>query len=77
MSRSHRHTAVIGMTCARSDKPFKVDEHRRERRTVRTLLAAGFCDADRRLHAKRYGNICFSPKDGKQWVDPHSKWMRK
>ena len=32
---------------------------------------------DRALHSKVYGNPWKSPKDGKQMVDPNSKWMRK
>ena len=31
MSRSRRKTAIIGVTAAPCDKPFKVDEHRAER----------------------------------------------
>ncbi len=76
MSRSRRRTPVIGMTTARSDKPFKMDEHRAERRTVRaTLLRAE--SGDSLPHPKRYGNPAVAPKDGKQWVDSASKWMRK
>ena len=40
MSRSRRHSPASGLTIARSDKPFKVAEHGRERRTVRQLLRA-------------------------------------
>jgi hypothetical protein len=77
MSRSRRKTPVIGLTTARSDKPFKVDEHRKERRGVRTKLASGVDADDRRLHSKVYGDPWNAPKDGKQMVDPKSKWMRK
>jgi len=38
MSRSRRKTAIIGLTTAPSDKPFKVDEHRAERHAVRAVV---------------------------------------
>jgi hypothetical protein len=38
MSRSRRKSAVIGMTTAPSDKPFKVDKHRAERHAVRAAV---------------------------------------
>lgn len=77
MSRSKRRMPLIGLTCAQSDKPFKIDEHRKERRTSRALLQVTHDPDDRRLHSKVYGDTWNSPKDGKQWVDPKSKWMRK
>jgi len=77
MSRSRKKSPFIGVTTARSDKPFKVDEHRRERRSVRTLLASGFPDYDRRFHSKVYGDPWRAPKDGRYMVEPASKWMRK
>lgn len=39
MSRSRRKTPVIAITCAESDKPFKTQEHRRERCAVRAAIA--------------------------------------
>jgi hypothetical protein len=63
------------MTTTRSDKPFKIDEHRSERRTAKTKLASG--REDEIPHPKVFGNPWAAPKDGKQWIDPNSKWMRK
>ena len=77
MSRSRRKTAIIGVTTAPSDKPFKVDEHRAERHAVRAVVKRSLDSDDRALHSKVYGDPWKSPKDGKQMVDPHSKWMRK
>jgi hypothetical protein len=34
MSNSRKKVPITGITTARSDKPFKVAEHRRERRNV-------------------------------------------
>jgi len=77
MSRSRRRTPVIGMTTAPSDKPFKVDEHRAERHTVRATIMRTLDSDDRALHSKVYGDPWKSPKDGKQMICPNSKWMRK
>ena len=77
MSRSRRKTAIIGVTTAPSDKPFKVDEHRAERHAVRAVVKRSLDSDDRALHSKVYGDPWKSPKDGKQMIDPHSKWMRK
>lgn len=66
----------MGWTCARSDKPYKVDQHRSERRTWRTILSKLFDGDDRRLWSKRWGDPWNAPKDGKQFIrDP--KYMRK
>jgi hypothetical protein len=54
MSRSRRKTAVIGMTTAPSDKPFKVDEHRAERHTVRAAVKRSLDGDDEALHSKVY-----------------------
>ena len=77
MSRSRRKTPVIGMTTARSDKPYKVDAHRRERRALRTRLLFDLEDSGRCLHPKLFGDPWRAPKDGRQMVDPDSKWVRK
>ncbi len=71
MSRSCKKVPIVGMSTARSDQPFKRDEHRRERRTVRSLLGASLDVDDRRLHKQSYGDPAKAPKDGKQfWRDP-------
>jgi hypothetical protein len=41
--------------------------------TVKRLLDSD----DKALHSKVYGDPWRSPKDGKQMVNPNSKWMRK
>jgi hypothetical protein len=74
MSRSRRRTPIVGMTTAESDKPFKVAEHRRERRIVRSAIKAGDDSPTVRL----FGNPWASDKDGKQWLgDRHPDLMRK
>jgi hypothetical protein len=47
MSRSRRKTAIIGVTTAPSDKPFKVDEHRAERHAVRAVVKRSLDSDDR------------------------------
>jgi hypothetical protein len=67
------------MTGADSDKPFKVTEHRRERRRVRSVLNVSYDDADSRLHrAPMFGDPWRAPKDGKQyWADRQHEAIRK
>jgi len=77
MTRSKRRTPVIGITTARSDKPFKVSEHRAERRKTRVVVKRSEDGDDPRLHGAPYGNPYSAPKDGKQMVDPKSRWMLK
>ncbi len=78
MSRSRRKTPIFGHTTARSDKPFKRDEHRRERRKVRSLLKDG---KEEMPHRRKYGDEWNSPKDGKAWLKFNlhllEKYMRK
>jgi hypothetical protein len=77
MSRSRRKTPIIGITSADSDKPFKVSEHRAERRSYRARLAVTLDQDDRRLHATDYGNPNLSDKDGKQYCPDTVREMRK
>lgn len=73
MARSRRKTPIFGH-CADSDKPFKVAEHRRERRRVKISMAK--CDQPE--HPKAFGNPWASCKDGKSyWRDAKAKDMRK
>lgn len=76
MSRSQRKTPIIGITTAVSDKPFKRDEHRRERSTVRTILHASADDLAVPM-PRAFGDPWKAPKDGKMRVDPVSPQMRK
>lgn len=75
MTRSRRRTPRRGVA-SNSDKPFKLVEHRRERRAVRIALWIG---EEPLPHPKKYGNPWSAPKDGKRWFNP-AKWpkgMRK
>lgn len=79
MSRSRKKTPIISHTKADSDKPFKVQEHKRERRTVKHHLTKDQ-DYDSMVlpDQERFGNEWNAPKDGKSWTDrPKDKWMRK
>lgn len=74
MSRSRKKHPGGGIAVAMSDKPFKVAEHRCERRAVRVALQKG----DEPPHPKIFGNPWCSIKDGKvYWPDHNAKWMRK
>jgi hypothetical protein len=80
MSPSRKKIAKTGVTTARSDKPFKVDEHRRERRNTRVVMATTADDTDPRLHPRPFGDPWQAPKDGKvDWTgaDFEAKARRK
>lgn len=65
MSRSRRHTPISGICGTReSNKQFKVQEHRRERRAVKQRLQV---EQEEMPHPKEYGNEWDSPRDGKMW----------
>ena len=66
MARSFKKNPVVSNTKAESDKPFKVYEHKRERRAVRGILSTGFYDNI--PDSKTFGNVLFSPKDGKHYI---------
>lgn len=55
------------MTTARSDKPYKVAEHRRERHSVSQALRSGADNDDPALH-RVYGDPWNAPKDGLQHI---------
>lgn len=76
MSRSRKKIPIVGMTTVRSDQPFKRDEHRRERRTVRALLGLSLDGDHKRLHKEHYGDPAKAPKDGKQFW-PDARALRK
>jgi hypothetical protein len=70
MSRSRRKTPISGITCARTDHPWKKAAARKLRRAVRqSLKATG--DGDR-FAGKRWDlvNPWSSEKDGKHWFGP-------
>lgn len=64
MSRSRRKTPISGWACSASNKVFKKNEHRRERRLVNVLLHIG---EETMPHHKKFGNEWDSPRDGKMW----------
>jgi len=51
---------LIGMTTAPSDKPFKVGEHRAERRAVRATIKHSLDGDDRALYSKVYSITAIS-----------------
>lgn len=74
MSRSRRKTPIIPHTLAESDKPFKQQEHQRERSAVRDALRT---DQEVLPHPKQFGDEWSAPKDGKQYYPKDKKALRK
>lgn len=79
MSRSRKKTPISGNTKFPSDKLFKIQEHKRERRVIKHRLTSAVDHDNMVLPDKeQYGNEWNAPKDGKRWTDrPKDKWMRK
>ena len=77
MARSVRKNPIFGFSCAESDKPYKVDEHRRERRVSRAILNVVQDGDHPALHKINFGDPCKAPKDGKQFSRLHSRELRK
>ena len=73
MSRSRKKTPIVPVTTAESDKPFKVREHRRERRAVAAALALG----DDPPAPKAFGDPWVGDKDGKLYRPGDPKLVRK
>lgn len=77
MSRSYRKVAGGGITTARTDKWFKVQEHRRYRGRIRTLIMSGE-DEIFPIYGGDYGNPWASPKDGHGvWYWSLQDYLRK
>lgn len=75
MSRSRKKHPITGITMAETDKPFKQQEHQRERSAVRDALRT---EKEIVPHPKEFGNPWSSAKDGKQvWTDNQEKAKRK
>lgn len=68
MTNSFKKLPICGHTCAESDKSYKVQEHKRERRYVRQVLNDIYDDDEFDIDERDFGNPWASPKDGKQWV---------
>lgn len=66
MSRSRRKTPITGTTTAASDKPYKADEHQRERAAVKQALHV-HADDTAVPASKQFGDPWKAPKDGKQF----------
>ena len=74
MSPSRRRTPIGPNTCAETDKPYKVAEHRRERSALRIALLNDYATPDPRA----FGDPRGADKDGKYWFgDRHPKLLRK
>jgi hypothetical protein len=79
MARSVRRNPFSGTTTAASDKAWKVQAHRAERRVVRHAIASGRDVEFGREVRHIYGNPWDGPKDGKVRFDPNTapQLMRK
>jgi len=76
MSRSRRKTPIMAIA-GDTDKPFKVQEHQKQRSRVKALLKQ---DPEADLpDEKEFGDPWDSMKDGKQWLreEIREKYMRK
>jgi hypothetical protein len=74
MTRSKRRTKIFPVTTAESDKRHKVAEHRRERRAVRSAVAA----LSEPPIEKHFGDPWDGERDGKTYtLDATAKDMRK
>lgn len=76
MSRSRRKSPFIGHTTAVTDKPWKAQSARRTRRQVRQTLGETL-DGDALPEQRAITTAWDGLKDGKQRIDPNSRWMRK
>ena len=72
-----RSNPIFPVATAASDKPFKVHEHRRNRRASRTVLKFTGDGADRRLHEKVYGEPWKGCKGRKYYCPEDPKSRRK
>lgn len=77
MTRSYKHTPVVGMTTAESDRGYKKMRASRERARERELIAHGEWDALE--HELVPWEVWDTDKDGKMWFDPdeYPELMRK
>ncbi|CAN5617202.1 hypothetical protein BH11CYA1_BH11CYA1_44160 [soil metagenome] len=82
MSRSFRHTPVIGNACAASDKPGKQIANRTLRMHERICLRKAMlsCDGFENLVMpllREVSNVWSFPKDGKHRMNPNGSYYRK
>lgn len=64
MSRSKKHTPIVGNCSTYSMGKFRTNENRSERRKVRRLLKQG---VEVMPHKREYQNEWSSPRDGKHY----------
>lgn len=79
MSRSHKHTPIMGNTTAKSEKADKRSANRKLRRKVKSQINV-YIDVDTILISdlREVSNLCGFAKDGKNYIDrPKPEWMRK
>jgi hypothetical protein len=75
MSRSRKKHPITGITTAETDKPFKQQEHQRERSAVRDALKT---EKEVLPSPREFGDPCKSMKDGKTvWTENQDKAKRK
>ena len=82
MSRSFRHTPIIGNACAASDKPGKQIANRTLRMNVRMCLRKCLrdcADFDNLVVPllREVSNVWSFPKDGKHRMNPNGSYYRK
>lgn len=78
MSRSRKHTPIIGFTKAKSDKPWKAKAARAFRHAAGQALRGDGEDA--LLPERRWARVnpWSAPKDGKRWIGRDGgRWLRK
>ena len=73
MSRSRKKKPVVRFSMAESEKPYKRQEHGRERAAVRNALRRGAEPPSRRS----YGDPALGPKDGKTYAPECAVARRK
>jgi hypothetical protein len=77
MTRSRKKAPFTPISSSTSEKADKVMAHRKERRTVRTLLAVK-PDVEVLPHRREISNVWAYAKDGKRYrKSPRAKDMRK
>ena len=75
MSRSRRHTPIMGYCGPGAEHWFKHHAHRALRRAVRVALSRG---AEVLPLLREVSSVWTWPKDGKQWCGwDEAKWLRK
>jgi hypothetical protein len=79
MSRSRRHTPVVGIAMGTSEREDKRKANRALRRGVRTALTRTEDDPEALPKLREVSDVWGMAKDGRQWINPqkYPKLMRK